>query len=66
MVLADGQPWLMVEAKLNDTTVSPHLKYFQTKLNVPFAYQVVKKSGIDILTDGIRVVSADKFLAGLI
>ena len=66
MVLADGKPWFMVEAKLNDTTVSPHLKYFQTKLNVPFAYQVVKKSGIDILTDGIRVVSADKFLGGLI
>lgn len=66
MVMADGKPWFMVEAKLNDIKVSPHIKYFQAKLNVPYAYQVVRKSGIDIFSDGVRVVSADKFLAGLV
>ena len=66
MVMADGKPWFMVEAKLNDTKVSPHIKYFQAKLNVPYAYQIVRKSGIDIFSDGVRVVSADKFLAGLV
>ena len=66
MVMADGKPWFMVEAKLNDIKVSPHIKYFQAKLNVPYAYQIVRKSGIDIFSDGVRVVSADKFLAGLV
>lgn len=66
MVTVEGKPWFMVEAKLNNITVSPHLKYFQSKLNAPYVYQVVKKSGIDIFTDGVRVVSADKFLAGLV
>ncbi|MEA1933465.1 MAG: AAA family ATPase [Thermodesulfobacteriota bacterium] len=66
MVMADGKPWFMVEAKLNNIKVSPHIKYFKAKLNVPYAYQVVRKSGIDIFSDGVRVVSADKFLAGLV
>jgi len=36
------------------------------KLNIPYCYQVVKKSGVDRLINGIRIVSADRFLCGLI
>jgi len=55
-----------VEAKINDANVSPHLHYFKNKLNTPYSYQVVKKSGVDRFINKIRVVSADAFLAGLI
>ncbi|MCD4764037.1 MAG: hypothetical protein K8R28_08490 [Desulfobacterales bacterium] len=36
------------------------------QLNIPYCYQVVKKSGVDRLINGIRIVSADRFLCGLI
>ncbi len=66
LVTIDKKPWFAVEAKVNDTNVSPHLYYFKEKLNIPYLYQVVKKSGMDRLIRGIRIVSADRFLAGLI
>ena len=65
-VTIDQKPWFCVEAKLTDTSVSPNLTYFKNKLNIPHAYQVVKKTGIDRFIHSIRVVSADAFLAGLI
>ena len=52
--------------KLNNTSVSRNLHYFNEKLHIPFLYQVVKKSSIDTFTQGVRVVSADKFLGGLV
>jgi len=36
------------------------------KLNIPYCYQLIKKSGVDQLISGIRIVSADRFLCGLI
>ncbi|MBE9580008.1 MAG: ATP-binding protein [Proteobacteria bacterium] len=66
LVTVDEKPWFSVEAKMNETNVSPHSRYFKEKLNIPFAYQVVKKSGVDRFVGGIRVVSADRFLLGLI
>jgi hypothetical protein len=36
------------------------------KLNIPYCYQLIKKSGVDRLINGIRIVSADRFLCGLI
>jgi len=62
----DDKPWFAVEAKLNDVNISPHLYYFKEKLNIPFVYQVIKKKGVDNYIKGVRVVSADRFLAGLI
>lgn len=62
----DDKPWIAVEAKLNDVNILPHLHYFKEKLNIPFVYQVIKKEGIDNFIKGVRVVSADRFLAGLI
>ncbi|MBC2711208.1 MAG: ATP-binding protein [Desulfosarcina sp.] len=66
LLTVDGKPWFAVEAKLNDTNVSPHLFYFRERVKIPFCYQVVKKTDIDQLVNGVRILSADRFLAGLI
>jgi len=66
LVTVDKKPWFAVEAKINDVNVSPHLFYFKDKLKIPFAYQVVKQMGVDRFTNGVRIVSANNFLAGLV
>ncbi len=66
LVTIGGKPWFAVEAKLNDTSLSPHLMYFKERLPIPFVYQVVKKSGVDKIEKGVRILSAGKFLSGLI
>ena len=66
LVTIDGRPWFAVEVKLNDTALSPNLLYFQNRLSIPYIYQVVKKDKVDLLEKGGRIVSAGKFLAGLI
>ncbi len=66
LVTIDNKPWFAVEAKSNDITPSPHLYYFAEKLKIPFLFQVVKRDGIDSFIKGVRIVSADRFLAGLI
>jgi hypothetical protein len=66
LVTIDNKPWFCVEAKLGDEAVSPHLCYFTERLNIPFAYQVVWKVGIDSICNGVRLISADRFLAALI
>ncbi len=66
LVTVDKKPWFAVEAKINDVNVSPHLFYFRDKLKIPFAYQVVKQMGVDRFTNGVRIVSANNFLAGLV
>lgn len=66
LVAVDGKPWFAVEVKMSDTTLSPHLLYFKERLAVPFTYQVVKKSGVDRLEKGTRIVSAAKCLSSLI
>ncbi len=66
LVTIDGKPWFAVEVKLNDTVLSPHLLYYRDRLEIPYLYQVVKKTGVDRLEKGARIVSAGKFLTGLI
>lgn len=66
LVTVDKKPWFAAEVKLSDEKPSQHLKYFKEKLKIPFSYQVVKNSGVDFLQDEIRVISADKFLSGLV
>ncbi|MHC4582633.1 MAG: ATP-binding protein [Planctomycetota bacterium] len=41
VVVRDGKPWFLVEAKRAEEKLSPSLKYFQQQLNVPLAFQVV-------------------------
>jgi len=66
LVTIDNKPWFTVEVKLSETAPSGNLFYFKERLNIPFCFQVVKQNGIDILKDDIRVMSADKFLSGLV
>ncbi|HAI74302.1 MAG TPA: AAA family ATPase [Candidatus Moranbacteria bacterium] len=66
LVSVDKKPWLAVEVKLTELEISKHLRYFSGKLKVPFVYQVVKTADIDFIQDGIRLMSAEKFLSGLI
>ena len=66
LLTIDEKPWFALEAKTNETNVSPSLYYFKEKLQIPFCYQVVKKANVDIFIKGVRVVSADRFLGGLI
>jgi hypothetical protein len=66
IVTIGKKPWFAVEVKLNDTALSPSLLYFKEKLSIPHVYQVVKKEGADRIEKGARIISAGKFLAGLI
>ncbi|MCU0599781.1 MAG: AAA family ATPase [Desulfobacterales bacterium] len=66
LVTIDNRPWFAVEVKLNDTVLSPTLLYFRDRLSIPYIYQVVKKDKVDLLEKGGRVISAGRFLAGLI
>lgn len=66
LISVDKKPWMIIETKTSDENPSLSLRYFREKLKVPYSYQVLKKTGIDVIKDGIRVVSADRFLASLV
>lgn len=67
LITHDRNPWILAECKENDVNISPHLFYFERRLNAPMVLQIVKKSGIqekfDVSKDkkGI-LISADRFL----
>lgn len=66
LVTVDRKPWLAVEVKSRTEAASNPLAYFTGKLKIPFAYQVVRETGIDRWKKNIRIISADKFLSGLV
>jgi predicted AAA+ superfamily ATPase len=66
LVTINNKPWFAVEVKLNDTSLSPSLLYFRERLAIPYVYQVVKKEKTDRLEKGARIISAGRFLSGLI
>lgn len=66
LVTVAEKPWFCVEVKLSETSPSPSLFYFKERLKIPYAFQVIKKQNIDIFKAEIRIISADRFLAGLI
>jgi predicted AAA+ superfamily ATPase len=66
LVTIDNKPWFAVEVKLSESVPSSSLSYFRERLKIPFSFQVIKQSGIDIIKNDIRVISAEKFLSGLI
>ena len=65
LITASGRPWLAVEAKLSDIGIDSSIRYFQQRLKIPFAYQVVLESRRDFVEDGVRCVPAADFLAAL-
>lgn len=66
LVTIDRKPWLAIEVKSGREDISKSLVYFADKLKTPFSYQLVRNSSIDYWKKNIRVISADKFLSGLV
>jgi predicted AAA+ superfamily ATPase len=68
LVLRDGRPWLLVECKSDDIAPSPALDHFRRQVGAPRAFQLVTRSGYDRMYahSNVRVLSYEKFLAGLI
>lgn len=66
LVTVDQKPWFAVEAKLSEATISPPLHSYKEKLKIPFVYQVIMKPGVYRFINGVRVISADRFLTGLV
>jgi predicted AAA+ superfamily ATPase len=62
-----GAPVRIVECKLADTAVSPALLYLRRKFPAAEAVHTVATPGIDrVAREGVRVVSADRWLAELV
>jgi len=38
---------------------------YRQNLLIPYCYQVVQTNGVDPFTNGVRIISADRFLLGL-
>ena len=66
LITIDKKPWVAIEVKTNDIKTSPSLLYFKEKLDIPYLYQVVKNPGVDLFKDGVRIISASRFLTALI
>jgi predicted AAA+ superfamily ATPase len=43
LVVRDGQPWFLVDAKVGETTLSPSLHHFQRQTGAAHAFQVVQE-----------------------
>ncbi len=41
LIATDGKPWILIEVKTSETSLSPYLKYFQDMLGAPHALQAV-------------------------
>jgi uncharacterized protein len=65
-VVADGAVECIIEVKSKKAAISTHLKYFKEKLSAKNAYQLVFEDDIDEDHNGIRMMSAAKFLSGLV
>ncbi len=65
LVTVNRKPWFAVEAKVSDTSIDTSLRYFQERLRIPWAYQVVLKSTRDFVQDGVRCLPAHRFFGGL-
>lgn len=61
-----GKPWFAVEVKMQEQTISRHLSYFAARLGIPYLFQVVMPPGVDQFIGDVRLLSADRFLAGLV
>ena len=40
--MRERKPWVLVEAKASGAALDRSLAYFQTRLGVPFAFQVIE------------------------
>jgi hypothetical protein len=66
LVTIGRKPWFAVEVKSKDQTVSKNLIYFSDKLQIPYVYQITEEENVDFAKNNVRVISASKFLSGLV
>jgi uncharacterized protein len=66
LVTVDKKPWLMVEVKSGDTSISQALRYFKSRIDAPYVFQLTTNKDVDFVKDGIRVMEVAKFLRGLV
>lgn len=67
ILLKDKKPWIAIEVKSSEQTLSKGLKYFLERVAVPYAYQIHLKSNLDtrlpnINKTKIRSMPVAKFL----
>jgi hypothetical protein len=60
-IAKDGEVELMIEAKSSEAAVSPSLRYFNAKYQIP-GIQIVKELKRERLDNGIEVRLAENFL----
>ena len=68
LVTRDDKPWMLVECKSGDTAPAPALRRFARELGTTHQVQLVDLDGYDrvYVEDGVRVLSYERFLAGLV
>ncbi|MBU0709779.1 MAG: ATP-binding protein [Candidatus Omnitrophica bacterium] len=66
LVAVDDKPWFCLEAKNSFRGIPSSLIHFSKALKIPFAYEVVKEDGVDLIKSNIRIISASKFLSALV
>ncbi len=66
LVTVDRKPWLAVDARLAATRVEPALRFFQERLAIPWAFQVVLEGERDFVQDGVRCLPAHRFFGALV
>ena len=66
LVTVDSKPWFAVEAKLDQRAADPSLSYFETRLSLPWLYQVSLEGSRDFVEGGVRCLSAEQFLSCLV
>jgi len=64
------KPWMAIETKLSDSTLSPSLAYYLQNFKIPYAFQIVgtgaKERTLEPINGAtVRTVSAERFLANL-
>jgi predicted AAA+ superfamily ATPase len=67
LVLRDGRPWLLAEARSDDTAPSAALRHFSALLRPAHAVQLVARPGFDreYPAFGIRVIEYERFFSSL-
>jgi predicted AAA+ superfamily ATPase len=61
VVLKKGKPLFAVECKTGDKKISPHLKYFSERTNIPMFYQVHQGDRRQMVSDRISMLPFAEF-----